>query len=143
MLCSAARSARALYPFPACCPREAIPAQSSGGGTGWGAQRCGVLPGGVALPSLTDSCFGSAPAQDSPLLLNAQCHAWLLGNPPPHTHTLTHRSHLVRLCLGGHPTRGAWPAIAQTGKEMKLPEPRCLSQCHLDMGCDAITGVSA
>lgn len=89
MLCSAARSARALCPLPACCPREAIPAQSSGGGTGWGAQRCGVLPGGVALPSLTDSCFGSAPAQDSPLLLNAQCHAWLLGNPPPHTHSHT------------------------------------------------------
>lgn len=92
MLCSAARSARTLCPFPACCPREAIPAQSSGGGTGWGAQRCGVLPGGVALPSLTDSCFGSAPAQDSPLLLNAQSPSAMpgcWGTPPPHTHSHT------------------------------------------------------
>lgn len=91
MLCSAARSARALCPLPACCPREAIPAQSSGGGTGWGAQRCGVLSGGVALPSLTDSCFGSAPAQDSPLLLNAQSPSATHGcwGTPPHTHTHT------------------------------------------------------
>lgn len=111
-----------------------------GGAALWGvAGRCGV--------AVTDGQLfrvGSSSGQPSAVKCPvAQCHAWLLGNPPLHTHTLTHRSHLVRLCLGGHPTRGAWPAIAQTGKEMKLPEPRYLSQCHVELGCDAVTGVSA